>query len=205
MPVADQFRHRDHLQAVAAAELLQLRDARHGPVLVHDLADHAGGVEAGQAGQVHAGFGLPGAHQHAALPRAQREDVAGAREVGRAAVRVDGDEDGAGAVGGRDAGGDAVARVDGFAERGAEPGGVARRTSAAIAGTRSAPAVSERQIRPRPWVAMKLMISGVTFSAAMVRSPSFSRSSSSTTTSILAGADLFDGFGDGSEGHSYFN
>src|ERR1039458_655739 len=35
---------------------------------------------------------------------------------------------------------------------------------------------------PRPWVAMKLTISGVTFSAAMVRSPSFSRSSSSTTT-----------------------
>src|SRR4051794_41212550 len=31
---------------------------------------------------------------------------------------------------------------------------------------------------------MKLMTSGVTFSAAMVRSPSFSRSSSSTTTTI---------------------
>ena len=44
--------------------------------------------------------------------------------------------------------------------------------------------VSVRQIRPRPCVAMKLMISGVTFSAAMVRSPSFSRSSSSTTTSM---------------------
>src|SRR5688572_5025339 len=42
--------------------------------------------------------------------------------------------------------------------------------------------VRARQMRPRPWVAMKLMISGVTFSAAMVRSPSFSRSSSSTTT-----------------------
>ena len=44
--------------------------------------------------------------------------------------------------------------------------------------------VSARQIRPRPWVAMKFTISGVTFSAAMVRSPSFSRSSSSTTTRI---------------------
>src|ERR1700728_451321 len=43
-------------------------------------------------------------------------------------------------------------------------------------------AVSARQIRPRPCLAMKLMISGVTFSAAMVRSPSFSRSSSSTRT-----------------------
>src|SRR6478609_537630 len=39
-----------------------------------------------------------------------------------------------------------------------------------------------RQIKPRPNLAIKLMASGVIFSAAMVRSPSFSRSSSSTTT-----------------------
>src|SRR6059058_5548657 len=38
------------------------------------------------------------------------------------------------------------------------------------------------QMRPRPYLAMKLMASGVIFSAAMVRSPSFSRSSSSTRT-----------------------
>src|SRR5215211_4103574 len=42
-----------------------------------------------------------------------------------------------------------------------------------------------RQIKPLPWVAMKLMSSGVTSSAAMVRSPSFSRSSSSQTMTIL--------------------
>src|SRR5271169_1728716 len=40
------------------------------------------------------------------------------------------------------------------------------------------------QIRPRPWVAMKLIASGVTQSAAMIRSPSFSRSSSSTRTAM---------------------
>jgi hypothetical protein len=40
------------------------------------------------------------------------------------------------------------------------------------------------QIKPRPYLAMKLMASGVTFSAAIVRSPSFSRSSSSTTITI---------------------
>src|SRR5271165_5212617 len=44
--------------------------------------------------------------------------------------------------------------------------------------------VMARQTRPRPYLAMKLMASGVTFSAARVRSPSFSRSSSSTTTII---------------------
>ena len=42
-------------------------------------------------------------------------------------------------------------------------------------------AVIATQIRPRPWRAMKLMASGVTISAAKMRSPSFSRSSSSTT------------------------
>src|SRR5215471_11294661 len=41
--------------------------------------------------------------------------------------------------------------------------------------------VIDRQICPRPCFAMKLMTSAVTFSAAIVRSPSFSRSSSSQT------------------------
>src|ERR1700693_2580393 len=57
-----------------------------------------------------------------------------------------------------------------------------------------------RQISPRPYLAMKLIASGVTFSAASVRSPSFSRSSSSTTTimrparisSIAAGTSTKD-------------
>src|SRR3954452_24730154 len=47
---------------------------------------------------------------------------------------------------------------------------------------------SARQIQPRACVAMKLMSSAVTNSAAMTRSPSFSRSSSSTTTTILPAA-----------------
>src|SRR4051794_4947389 len=45
--------------------------------------------------------------------------------------------------------------------------------------------VSARQIHPPAWRVMKLMASGVTNCAAMTRSPSFSRSSSSTTTTIL--------------------
>src|ERR1700733_4026621 len=46
-------------------------------------------------------------------------------------------------------------------------------------------AVNERQISPRPSLAMKLTASGVANCAAIVRSPSFSRSSSSHTTTIL--------------------
>ena len=45
--------------------------------------------------------------------------------------------------------------------------------------------VMARQIRPRPNLAMKLIVSGVAFSAGMTRSPSFSRSSSSTRMNIL--------------------
>ena len=41
---------------------------------------------------------------------------------------------------------------------------------------------------PRPWVIMKLTISGVTFSAAQMKSPSFSRSSASMTMTILPAA-----------------
>ena len=54
--------------------------------------------------------------------------------------------------------------------------------------------VIARHIRPRPNFAMKLMASGVTFSAAIVRSPSFSRSSSSTRTIMLPGAYIFQRF-----------
>ncbi len=59
-----------------------------------------------------------------------------------------------------------------------------------LAAIRSSPscsqrsAVSERQISPRPSLAMKLIASGVANCAAIVRSPSFSRSSSSQTTTI---------------------
>ena len=41
--------------------------------------------------------------------------------------------------------------------------------------------VQGMQMMPLPLVAMKLIASGVTFSAAITKSPSFSRSASSTT------------------------
>src|ERR1700694_5811005 len=50
---------------------------------------------------------------------------------------------------------------------------------------RSRSSVRDKQIRPRPCVAMKLMASGVTFPAAITRSPSFSRSSSSVRITIF--------------------
>ena len=50
---------------------------------------------------------------------------------------------------------------------------------------RARSSVSGTQIRPRPFFAMKLTASGVTFDAAMTRSPSFSRSASSVTMTSL--------------------
>ena len=45
--------------------------------------------------------------------------------------------------------------------------------------------VNGAHIKPLPWVAMKLIISGVTVSAAAIKSPSFSLFSSSTTITTL--------------------
>ena len=74
--VADQVLDGADLEAVALGEGDQVRHARHGAVVVHDLADDAGRVEAGEAREIDAGLGMAGAHQHAALARDQREDVA---------------------------------------------------------------------------------------------------------------------------------
>src|SRR3990167_5102133 len=62
---------------------------------------------------------------------------------------------------------------------------VLSRTSSGICSSSSRSAVIERQINPRPYRARKLIASGVTLSAAIVRSPSFSRSSSSTMMRIF--------------------
>ena len=46
------------------------------------------GLETGDARQVHRRLGVPGAHQHAAVARAQRKHVARARQVARLGRRV---------------------------------------------------------------------------------------------------------------------
>jgi hypothetical protein len=109
---ADQVGDRHDEQPVAAREGHQVGHARHRAVLVHDLADHGHRTGAGEARQVDGALGLARAAQHAARHRAQREDVARAHEVLGPALRIGGDLDRARAVGGRDAGGHAGARLD---------------------------------------------------------------------------------------------
>ena len=102
----------------------QVGHAGHGAVFLHDLADHPGRVEAGDLGQVDRGLGLAGAHQHAAVPGAQGENMAGARQVLGAGLGIDQSLDGDRPVVGRDAGGGIVLGVDRDGERGLEMGGV---------------------------------------------------------------------------------
>ena len=116
-PVLDQVLDRDHLDPVPLAVRDQVGHARHRPVLVHDLADDAGGVQARQAREVDRRLGLAGALQHAAGAGAEREDVAGLDEVVRALRRVDRHLDRVRAVGRGDPGRDALARLDRDRER----------------------------------------------------------------------------------------
>jgi hypothetical protein len=160
----------------SAGELHQFGQAGHGAVVVHDFADDRGGLQSGHASQVAAGFGVAGADQHA-FAGGDREDVAGLHDV-VGGVLGHGDLDGARAVGGGNAGGDAFGGFDGDGEGGAElvplfaPSGQAELLAALFGQGQADQAAA--------CLAMKLMASGVMCSAAMTRSPSFSRSSSST-------------------------
>ena len=71
-----------------------------------------GRVQAGEPREVDRRLGLADPLEHAARLRAQREDVAGLDEVARLRVRRDRDLDRVAAIGGRDAGRDALARLD---------------------------------------------------------------------------------------------
>ena len=124
--VFDQVGDRADLDAVLGRKQLQVGQAGHGAVVLHHLADHGGGAAAGHGGQVAAGLGVAGAHEHAAIHRLQREDVAGLHQVGSLGVGGHGGLHGARAVGGADAGGHALGRLDGDGEGGAHLGAVAR-------------------------------------------------------------------------------
>ena len=196
--IGDQVGDRADLQAVQLGERHQVRQPGHGAVVVHDLADHAGRVQPGQRARCRP----PPRCGRRGPARRRRAPPAGRRGPGRRCRRgpcvgIDGDGDGAGAVGGRDAGGDALARLDRHGEGGADGAVRSAAPSAAGEAARRARAVMARQIRPRPKRAMKLIASGVANCAGMTRSPSFSRSSSSTRTNMrpwrASSSDLLDG------------
>ena len=71
----DELRDGDEREAVLWANRSSSGAARARAVFVEDLADHAGRRQAGEAREVDRRFGVADALQHAAVARAQREDV----------------------------------------------------------------------------------------------------------------------------------
>ena len=177
--VLDELGYRDHADPVALAELGEIGNPGHRAVRVHDLADHSGRASA-----------LPGARdrprppsapplQDAAGASAQREDVTPLDQVVRRGGRIDCDLDRVRAMAAETpVAMPSRASIGSCRQfRGAIRAG--REERSCSSSTRSS--VRHRQMTPRPCVAMKLIASGVACSAAIVKSPSFSRSSSSTT------------------------
>ena len=154
------------------------------PVVVDDLAQHAGRVEAGHAGQVDGGLGVAGPLEHAALAERSGKMWPGrARSPGRVAGSMS-----AWMVAARSTAEmpvrRAVAVVDGDGERGAHATRCCRVTISGRSSSSSRSPVIGTQMTPEVWCRKNAIFSGVADSAAMMRSPSFSRSSSSTTTTI---------------------
>src|ERR1700716_2674742 len=65
--VRDDLLHRDDLDLVLFGEPFKVGHARHGPIRLHQLGDHAGGIQPGQDGKVYGALRLTRAGQHAAL------------------------------------------------------------------------------------------------------------------------------------------
>ena len=179
--VLDQGLDRDDRQAVLAGDLVQLLASGHlDPI--GDLAEDAGGRQAGKPGQVHGRLGMPRAAEHAPLLGHQRKEMAGSDQVVGPGGRVDDRPDRPRPLLGADP---RAARpvIHRHRER-----RLVRRRVAVDHRAELEPAAISGMIgmhkSPRPCVIMNSTVSGVTFSAAAMKSPSFSRSSSSTTMMI---------------------
>ena len=117
----------ENLHVVLPAECQQVGDTGHRPVFIHDLADHGGGFEPGQAGQIDSPFGLPGTNENAAGPGTQREDVAWPGQISRLGVVSNGCLNRTRPIGGADARSNTLGGIDADGEGCAETGRVLQR------------------------------------------------------------------------------
>ena len=79
--IRDQALDRANAQPVFVVKFHQLRQSRHRPVVVQDLAEHARGLQSRHSCQVDRGFGVTGAPQHAAVFGAQGKNVTGLVQI----------------------------------------------------------------------------------------------------------------------------
>src|SRR5215813_4877493 len=87
-----------------AAKLDQIRQARHGAVIIHDLADHARWFQSGETCQIDGCFGLSATLKDTAGARTKRKYVARSRKIFRLTVWIDRRLDCLCAIIGRDSG-----------------------------------------------------------------------------------------------------
>ena len=59
----------------------ELRQARHGAVVVQDFAENTGGLQTGEAREIDRGFGVTRAAEDTTFLRAQRKDVTRLDEI----------------------------------------------------------------------------------------------------------------------------
>jgi len=157
--VANEVRHREHLQVVFLAKFNKLRHARHGAVITHDFADDARRSEAGDSGESTEASVWPA--RTSTPPLRARRGKCGRGARGPAASFLDRwpsefvmarSEALIPVV-------DANARVHRFSEGRAVNGSVDGRHQREVEFV-AALFREGMQIRPRPYLAMKLMASG---------------------------------------------
>jgi hypothetical protein len=184
-PVGDELGHGDEGEPQPVGHRVEIRPPGHGAVGIQDLADHPAGTRpARRPGRRWPRSAPPAAARRPAGRGAER--CARAAQIGRHGGGVDGDVNGGGPVAGGDAGGDAEPRsASMLTVKAVASSSVFRSVIWGRPSWSQRSPVRARQIRPRPCRVMKLIVSGVTSSAAQTRSPSFSRSSSSATMMIL--------------------
>lgn len=119
MAIFDQLLYGDDAEAEAFLEAEQFGEACHGAVLVEDLANDAGGGEAGEDGEIDGGLGMAGALEDATGSGAKRKNVARLDELVGGGLRIGNDADSGAAIGGGNASGDAIGGIDGDGEVGA--------------------------------------------------------------------------------------
>ncbi len=86
LAIGDEIGDRDLLEVMLFGKGGDLRAAHDRAVVIDQFADHADRRQAGELAEIDGGFGVAGAHEHAAFARHQRENMAGANEIGSGSV-----------------------------------------------------------------------------------------------------------------------
>src|SRR5690606_3679011 len=111
MAILDQLRDRDHLEVEPLLELHELRNARHGAVVVEHFAKHAARPLAREEREIDRRLRVARSLEHAAGTGAQRKHVPRLHELIWMRLGVGEDADGQRAIIRADAGGDALGRI----------------------------------------------------------------------------------------------